>query len=75
MYAAISGRGGQDYRSIRGIYDQFAYLVVDFSSNPPVIVDQPVRQAVPNTDLSLATFIDRMVETFKDRHLFLDFFE
>jgi len=74
MYAAISGRSGQDYKSIRGVYDQFAYLVVDFRQNPPVLQDGLVAAAVPNTDLSLATFIDRMVETFKERHLFLDFF-
>lgn len=73
MYAAISGRSGQDYKSIHGIYDQFAYLVVDFSQNPPVLQDPLIKAAVPNKDLSLATFVDRMVVTFKERHLFLDF--
>ena len=34
MYAAISGRSGQDYKNVRGIYDQFAYLVVDFDQHP-----------------------------------------
>lgn len=75
MYAAISGRSGQDYRSIRGVYDQFAYLVVDFAQTPPVLQDTIGATAAPNRDLRLGTFVDRMVETFKDRHLFLDFFQ
>lgn len=75
MYAAISGRGGQDYKSVRGVYDHFAYLVVDFSQNPPALQDSIVKTAVPDKDLSLTTFVNRMVQTFNDRHLFLEFFQ
>ncbi|MFB3893171.1 MAG: hypothetical protein ACE15C_14230 [Phycisphaerae bacterium] len=72
--AAISGRSGHDYKSLRGIYDQFAYMVVNFTASPPSIEDELVRSAVPNHDLSIGTFVDRMVKTYKDRDLFLDYF-
>jgi len=74
MYNAISGRSGHDYKSLRGIYDQFAYMVVDFSTSPPTIEDAIVKAAVPKTDLSVRTFVDRMVQTYIDRNLFLDYF-
>lgn len=72
MYAAIAGRGGQDYSSKRGIYDQFAYMVVDFGSDPPDLRDDIVQAAVTSTNLQIGTFVDRMVSTFKERHVFLD---
>lgn len=72
MYAAIHGRGGQDYKSKRGIYDQFAYMVVDFTPDPPAIRNDLV--AIPDVDLRIETFVDRMVETFIQRELFLDYF-
>ena len=74
MYRAISGRSGHDYKSLRGIYDQFAYMVVDFTKSPPTIEDALVKAAVPKYDLSVRTFIDRMIETYKERDLFLDYF-
>ena len=74
MYNAISGRSGHDYKSLRGIYDQFAYMVVDFSKSPPSIDDGLVKAAVPNTDLSVRTFVNRMIQTYMDRNLFLDYF-
>lgn len=75
LYAAITGRGGHDYKSLRGIYDQFAYMVVDFSKSPPTIEDAIVKAAVPKTDLSVRTFVDRMIQTYIDRNLFLDYFK
>lgn len=74
MYAAIHGRSGQDYKSIRGIYDQFAYMVVDFGANPPKIRDDLFTSALPGVDISIRTFVERMVGTFKARELFLDYF-
>jgi len=74
MYAAITGRTGQDYKNVRGIYDHFAYMVVDFTNDPPVLRDDIVEQAVPRVDLSIGTFVDRMVTTFSDRHLFVEMF-
>lgn len=73
-YAAIAGRGGQDYKSVRGVYDQFAYMIVDFAQNPPT-----VRNDLIPTDirpmLQIDTFTERLVETFKSRHLFVDVFK
>jgi hypothetical protein len=63
-----------DYKSLRGIYDQFAYMVVDFSKSPPRIEDAIVRQAVPQIDMSIRTFVDRIVATHVERNLFLDYF-
>lgn len=74
MYAAITGRSGQDYKNVRGVYDQFAYLVVDFDKKPPEIRDDLVEGSVPDCDLHIATFVDRMIETFRSRLLFLDVF-
>ncbi len=74
MYEAITGRSGLDYKSIRGVYDQFAYMVVDFDSSPPVLNRELVRTAVPDTDLDIETFVGRLVSTFKKRHLFLNVF-
>lgn len=75
MYAAVSGRIGVDYKNQRGIFDQFAYMVVDFDQTPPTLRDDIVRAGVPATDMSIDTFVDRIVETTKDRMLFWDIFD
>ena len=67
MYASITGRSGASYRSERGVFDQFAYLVVDFTKDPAELRDDVVTGAVPDIDLSITTFVDRMVETFRSR--------
>lgn len=74
MYAAITGRAGPGYKELRGIYDQFAYMVVDFATDPPLLKDDVVRAAVPGVDLSIHTFVDRMITTFQARTLFWDVF-
>lgn len=74
MYGAITGRSGHQWKSLRGIYDQFAYMVVDFTQDPPVVDENIVVGAVPKHDLRISTFIDRMIATYKDRDLFLDYF-
>lgn len=73
MYGAITGRSGHQWKSLRGIYDHFAYMVVDFTKSPPTIDEQLVSAAVPKHDLRISTFIDRMIATYKDRDLFLDY--
>jgi len=77
MYAAVTGRSGPAYKSLRGIFDEFAYMVVDFEENPPRLRDDIVQAAVPVTDLdlSISTFINRLVDTFNARTLFWDVFE
>lgn len=77
MYSAITGRAGTQYKDIRGVYDQFAYLVVDFDHGPlPSIRDDIVDAAVPQSspDLHIDTFVERLVDTFKSRNLWLDYF-
>lgn len=74
MYAAITGRTGPNYKTQRGVFDEFAYLVVDFEQSPPHLRDDIVRAAVPNLDLSINTFIERIVATFNARMLFWDVF-
>lgn len=75
MYAAVTGRQGPDYKNQRGIFDQFAYLVVDFETDPPTLHDEIAARKVKNLDLSISTFVDRIVSSFNDRTLFWDIFE
>ena len=72
FYAAITARSGPDYKNLRGIFDQFAYMVVDFERKPPKLRDDIVRDAMPDYDMSINTFIDRIVATFNSRMLFWD---
>lgn len=74
MYRAITGRDDKFYRVLSGIYDQFAYLVVDFTKSPAELRDDLVEAAVPDTDLSIATFVDRIVATYKRRNIWFDLF-
>jgi len=73
MYEAITGRGGNEYSKSRGIFDQFAYMVVDFTASPPRLEDQLI-QGPSEFDLSIITFVDRMIETFNSRMLFREIF-
>lgn len=78
MYSAIAGREGAQYKDIRGIYDQFAYMVVDFKQTPlPRVRDDLVVNYVPleERDMLIDSFVDRLVETFKKRNLWLDYFK
>jgi hypothetical protein len=74
MYAAVSGRAGPDYKNLRGIFDEFAYMVVDFEQNSPVLRDDVVQAAVPDVDLAIGSFVDRIVAKFNARTLFWDVF-
>jgi hypothetical protein len=73
LYDAITGREGQAYKDIRGVFDQFAYMIVDFTGNPPALRDDLFSSAITH-DLTISTFVDRMIQTFNSRHLFLDLF-
>lgn len=74
MYRAISGRDDVLYKHVSGVYDQFAYMLVDFDSNPIGLRDDLVAAAVPDTDLSIGTFVDRLIETYKRRNIWFDLF-
>lgn len=75
MYAAVTGRTGPDYKSLRGIFDQFAYAVVDFERKPLTLHDEFAKKAVPTMDMSVSTFVERLITTFNARMLFWDVFE
>lgn len=75
MYAAVTGRSGADYKNQRGIFDEFAYMVVDFEASPPKLHDELVRSTIPDRDMSIETFVDRIVERFNSRLLFWDVFQ
>ena len=53
MYAAVTGRSGPAYKNFRGIFDQFAYMVVDFEQAPPKLRDDIVSAAVVDADIHL----------------------
>lgn len=74
MYSAITGRDDRLYKQLTGIYDEFAYLVVDFESSPALLRDDVVVAAVPEIDLSIETFVDRIVDRYKRRNIWFDLF-
>ena len=73
LYASATGRSGPMYKTQRGLYDHFAYLVVDFNQNPPVLRDDIV-EAAAEADLKISGFVERMIATFKQRNLFWEIF-
>lgn len=74
LYASISDRDDRLYKHQVGAYDHFAYSVIDFTSEPIRIDEAIVESAVPKSevDLSITTFIDRLVETFAKRNVWMD---
>lgn len=76
MYAAIGDRDDRLYKNQTGSYDHFAYSVVDFESDPVALRDDIVEQSVGSLDMSIRTFVPRLVETFHSRNLWVqDIFE
>ncbi|MDQ5825186.1 MAG: hypothetical protein M3441_13405 [Chloroflexota bacterium] len=75
IYETATGRSGPAYKNLRGIFDQFAYMVVDFQRHPPQLRDEVVQTAVPNLDMSIDTFVERLINTFNSRTLFWDVFK
>ena len=74
LYAHITGRAGLRWETINGIFDEFGYMIVDFAADPPELHDEIVRKAVPAVDLSIATFVDRIVTKYSERDVFWDVF-
>ena len=52
-----------DWHSPNDRYEHFAFLKVDFSTDPPTIIPS-------SSELSIETFFDKLVETHNDRNLF-----
>ena len=68
LLSTITGRSGVDYHETRGIYDHLSYMVVDFNATPLSVDDALVASAVPDIDLRIGTFVDRIVHTHEERH-------
>ncbi|MCI9890164.1 hypothetical protein JT358_17185 [Micrococcales bacterium 31B] len=76
MYAGIGDRDDRLYKHQTGAYDEFAYAVVDFQSDPIRVRDDIVQRAVNDLDMSIRTFVPRLIETFHSRNLWVtDIFE
>lgn len=76
MYAGIGSRDDRLYKHQLGSYDHFAYSVVDFQAAEPQLRDDIVRQAVPDLDMSILSFVPRLIDTFNNRNLWIqDIFE
>ncbi|XAS78291.1 hypothetical protein V3G39_17835 (plasmid) [Dermatophilaceae bacterium Sec6.4] len=76
MYAAIGDRDDRLYKHQTGSYDHFAYSVVDFQSDPVKLRDDIIKRAVDSLEMSILTFVPRLVETFHSRNLWVqDIFE
>jgi hypothetical protein len=71
MYAGIGSRDDRLYKHQLGSYDQFAYSVVDFQADEPQLHDEIVRQAVPDLDMSIFSFVPRLIDTFNNRNLWV----
>lgn len=72
MYAGIGTRDDRLYKQMTGSYDEFAYAIVDFESDPMKIRDDIVKHAVPNMDMSIGTLVPRLVERFHARNLWVE---
>ncbi len=76
LYAAIGQRDDRLYKHMTGSYDQFAYCVADFHGDPIGVRDDIVKGSVKDLDLSIRTFVPRLIETFHSRNLWvMDIFE
>ena len=54
-----------------GSYDHFAYCVADFHADPIAVRDDIVKRSVTNLDLSIRTFVPRLIGTFHARNLWV----
>lgn len=75
LYNKITARRGPKYTDIRGVFDHFAYIIVDFEKDPPSVRDDIIDELGLEHDLSIKTFVDRIVKTINDRDLFINYLE
>ncbi|MBW8010468.1 MAG: hypothetical protein FVQ83_04385 [Chloroflexi bacterium] len=64
LYNLITNRG--DWRNTKDKYEHFAFLKVDFTQEPPELLD-----TIPS--LSIHDFFDKIEETYNERNLFFPF--
>jgi len=74
LFGNLTGRSGATYKQERGRYDHFAFAVVDFDADPPILMEDLVKKSNPVVDLSLEKLTDNIIETFKLRNPWLDYF-
>ncbi len=61
LFKLITDRG--DWRNTKDKYEHFAFLKVDFSTNPPTLLD-----TIPQ--LRIDNFFDKIKDTYNERNLF-----
>lgn len=61
LFLKITNRG--DWHNSNDRYEHFAFIKVDFSTDPPTLIDT-------DPELNISTFFDRLVATHNDRNLF-----
>lgn len=74
IFGSMSGRSEASYKHERGRYDHFAFACVDFETDPPTLREDLVAEGNPKVDLALSNISDRLIETFKLRNPWLDYF-
>jgi hypothetical protein len=72
LYAAIGNRDDRLYKHQTGSYDHFAYSVVDFQADKTRVRDDLVTNSVAALDMSIRTFVPRLIDTFHSRNLWVD---
>ena len=72
LYEAIGYRDDRLFKHQTGSYDQFAYSVVDFQEQPIALRDDIVKSAVEDLDMSIRTFVPRLIDTFHRRNLWVE---
>ena len=75
IFGSMSARSEASYKHERGRYDHFAFACVDFETEPPTLREDLVAEGNPKVDLALSNLSDRLIETFKQRNPWLDYFD
>jgi hypothetical protein len=70
----MSGRSEASYKHEKGRYDHFAFACVDFDSEPPTLREDLVAAGNLKVDLALSNLSERLIDTFKQRNPWLDYF-
>ncbi|MGE5482462.1 MAG: hypothetical protein ACM3VX_06100 [Bacteroidota bacterium] len=62
-----------DWRGPKDQYEHFAFLPVDFETDPPMLLDPETDlQVEGGRALSVADFFDKILKTYRERNLFLE---
>jgi hypothetical protein len=68
IFSKNATRIGNGWEAMRGYFDQFAFMIVDFANNPPTVRDEIVTAALSSpVDISIKTFVKRLVTTYNNR--------